>query len=220
MANVLIAHIIDSAIVLWTDANPGDEDYSRRNFIPVGTQCVVLHDDLLPWLPIIQPILANPSLSALPADQLADTLSQQLRSLPSAPVNSFGLIIAGFVANGSPALLGLHSVRTYTITRYPTTVSAGVLPAIWNYLLSVLKTVPKTLDNVIDMCLIAGLAYREVQQFSTLAFAVGSTIAIVSPSQNLYWVPEAEVQQRQARNNRRLHALGLSLTNQLQGFSR
>jgi hypothetical protein len=220
MANVLIAHIAGSAIVLWTDANPGDENYSRRNFIPVGTQCVVLHDDLLPWLPIIQSILANPALSALPADQLADTLSQQLRSLPNAPVNSFGLIIAGFVANSSPALLGLHSAQTYTVRRYPTSVSAGVLPAIWNYLLSVLQTIPKTLDNVIDMCLIAGLAYREVQQFSMLAFPVGSTIAIVSPSQNLYWMPEAEIEQRQAHNNRRLHALRLSLTNQLQGFSR
>ncbi len=83
MANALIAHIIDNAIVIWTDANPGDENYSRRNFIPLGTQCVVLHDDFLPWLPIIQPILTNPTLSGLPADQMADTLSQQLRNLPN-----------------------------------------------------------------------------------------------------------------------------------------
>jgi hypothetical protein len=103
MANVLIAHIVDNAIVLWTDANPGDENYSRRNFIPVGTQCIVLHDDFLPWLPAIRSILANSGLSALPADELADRLRQQLISLPSAPVNSFGLIIAGFVANGNPA---------------------------------------------------------------------------------------------------------------------
>jgi hypothetical protein len=98
-------------------------------------------------------------------------------------------------------------------------VSAGVPPAIWSYLVSILGTIPKTLDNVIDMCLIAGLAYGEMLQFSTPTFLVGSAIAIVSPSQNLYWVPEAEIQQRLAHNNRRLHALRLSLINQLQGFS-
>jgi hypothetical protein len=220
MANVLIAHIIDNEIVLWTDANPVDENYTRRNFFQVGNHCVVLHDDLVPWLSIIQPILANPTLSSLPADQLADAISQQLRSLSGGPINLFGLIIAGFVANGSPVLLGLHSAQAYVGIRYPTSVSAGVIPAIWNYLISVLQTIPKTLDNVIDMCLIAGLAYREVQQFSGPAFSAGSAIAIVSQRQILYWVPEAEIQQRQAHNNRRLHALRLGLTNQLQGFSR
>lgn len=220
MANFLIAYIVDNAIVLWTDATPGDENYSRQNFCPVGTQCVVLHDDWLPWFPIIRPILADSALSALPADQLADGLSQHLISLPNGPVNLFGLIIAGFSANGSPTLLGFHSLQTYTVKRYPITVSAGIPPAIWSYLVAVLQSIPRTLDDVINMCLIAGLAYREAHQFSASAFPVGSAIAIVSPSQNLYWVPEAEIQQRQAHNNRRLNALRLSLVNQLQESSR
>lgn len=218
MANVLIAHIVQNAIVLWTDANPADANYSRRNFFQVGTQCVALHDDFLPWLPVIQPILANPDLIGLPADELADALSQQLRSLSSGPVNAFGLIIAGFVANGSPALLGLHSAQTFDITRYPISVCAGVPLAIWGYLSSVLQTIAENLDNVIDMCLIAGLAYQKVQRFAMgLGFStLGSAIVLVSPRQELYWVPEAEIQQRQAYNDRRLHTLQASLTNQLQ----
>ena len=220
MANVLIGCIVDNAIVLWTDANPADFNYSRRNLIQVGAQCVALHDDLAPWLPIMEPILANPTLSDLPADQLANALSQQLKSLSGGPVNPLGLIVAGFVANGGPTLLGLHSTQTFDITRYPFSVVAGVPPAIWGYLSSVLPKIPETLDNVIDMCLIAGLAYHKILQFSVVDSPTGSAIALQSLGQSLYWMPEAEVQQRQAHNSRRLHALRSSLTNQLQGFYR
>lgn len=216
MANVLIAHPVENTIVIWTDANPEDESYSRRNFIPVGRQCVVMHDDFLPWLPTMRSMLADPALSTSPADQLASTLSQQLTSLPNAPVNPLGVIIAGFFADGSPVLLGLHSIQTYAVTRFPASVSAGLAPAIWTYLASVLQTIPRTFDNVVDMCLIAGLAYREVHLLS----ATASAIAVVSQSQSLYWMPYAEIQRRQTQNNHRLHALRLGLTNQVQEFSR
>lgn len=218
MANVVIAQIVENTIVIWTDADPANPNYSRRNFIEIGPQCLVLHDDFLPWLPIVQPLAADPTINTLPVDELANSVSSRLRGLPNAPQNPVGLIIAGFVSSGGPAIIGLHSANGFAPTRFPRTVSAGLPASIWNYLAAVLQTIPATRDNAIDMGLIAGLVYHSVV-FSQADLPAGSATLIQSAGQNPYWIPDGEIMLRQAHNNRRLQALQGNLINQLQRLS-
>lgn len=219
MASVIIAQIVENTVVIWTDANPADPNYARQNFIEIGSQCIVMHDDFLPWVSITQPFSTDPTLMTLPVDELANGISQRLQNLATAPQNRVGHIVAGFTRNGSAAIIGLHSINRFVPTRYFTSVCAGLPVSIWAYLASILQTIPVNRDNAIDMCLIAGLVYNRVV-FSPMGLPAGSAIAILSPGQNPYWMSDAEITQRQTHNNRRLHSLQGHLINQLQELSK
>jgi hypothetical protein len=209
MANSLFVHIAENTVIIWTDANPTDPDLSRRNIIEIGTQCIALHGDFVPWLPIVQKIVADAKLKSLPADQLATTLSQRLLRVSSPPQNGIGIIVTGF-ANGIPVIIGLHSLYKFVTTPYPLYIIAEMPTAIWAYLASILNIIPRTMDNVIDICLMGGAIHHKVLT-NTLP---GSIIVIVSPGQSPFWLPDADITSRQSHNNRRLQALQLNLIRQ------
>jgi hypothetical protein len=217
MANALIFYIVQNEIILWTDGDPSDQSYSRRNVIEIGSQCAVLCGDFVPWIPHINQFLTDPNITSMPCEQLANQLSVQCQNLPNKPNNNFGIIVAGFNTQGVAAILGNHSTRNFGIIPFSTVVD-GIPISIWNYLLSILQTIPENHDNVIDLMLIAGNLYIKEGLFRPFNHPAESTIVIMSKNSPPFWLPAAELSQRQEHNNRRLQALQIKLNHQLQGL--
>jgi hypothetical protein len=219
MANSFIALIINNTIVIWTDANPADQNYTRRNIIEIGSQCICLHDDFVPWIPKLHQILSNPDLRSMPADLLANYLTGQLQEQQHQYFNDLGLVVAGFTSNGICSLWGLHTKKNFEVIRFPGMVSDGILPtSILSYLFSVYRTIPQDLDNAIDIMLMANYAYNRIGANSALNYPAGSAIVLISQNQNPFWIPAAELANRQAHNLRRLHSLQINMSHQIQGL--
>ena len=206
MANVIIAHILEDAIVLWTDGAAGDEAYSRRNVFVVGNNCIALHDSVEAWLDQLDPVLSDNSLTALPADGLANALMPQLQALSNSISAMLGVAVAGFQPNGSCLLLGLHSSRNFGIRPFKPSIIGGLPACIWDYLQATLKGIPKTFDNVVDKLLLAGDAYHEII-LSRRDLPKASAVAVLRNGQGLTWLSTEEVAERVARNGRRVHAM-------------
>jgi hypothetical protein len=217
MANTFISYAIGSTIVIWTDANLADDNYTRRNIIQVGSQCICLHGDFVPWVPRVKQILSAPNVNSLPSDQLAIHLSEQLRDPHNQLPNAFGLVVSGFTGNGLCNLSGLTSHMNYNVNAYLGSVVDGNLPiSIWSYLLSVFSTIPQSLESATDLLLMAAFIYSRIGVLSQLNYSAGSAIVILSQNQNPYWVPEVEIKRNQDHNSRRLQSLQMNLTRQVQ----
>ena len=214
MATVVIAHTVNNSILLWTDAAPADQAYSRRNVVEVGLHAVALHDDVDAWLPIIRPVLGDRSLRTMPVDQLATHLGQQLQGRAPDTDAYIGVIVAGFLPNGSPCLLGLHSGRDFQTLRFGPSVIGGLPPSLFEYLRASLQTIPQTFDNVADRLLMAGDVYYEVV-LAQYGLPRGAAVAVLKPGQTLAWLPDLDIENRLAHNRRRLHALQLGITRYL-----
>lgn len=204
MANVLIAYTTEDAVVLWTDGALGDETYSRRNIVVVGSNCVALHDQVEAWLGQLSPILSDSALTALPANRLANALIPQLQTAAHTTPAPLGVVVAGFQPNGRPLLLGLHSGRNFEVLPFRPSVIGGLPPSIWNYLVSALRGVPNTFDNVVGKLLLAGDVYHEVV-LSRTGSPKASAVAVLRNGEGLSWLSNEDVSERVARNGRRLH---------------
>lgn len=207
MGSVVIALITDNDIILWTDSTPGDAAFSRRNVLNVSGNVVALHDQVDAWLPTVSPLLAQPALLNLPVDQLAQNLSQALSARAGTIQGDLGLIVGGFLADGGPAVFGLHSERNFGIRPFYPSVIGGLPPAIWNYLLSVFASTPQNQDNAIDILLMAGEFYHDIVLSRYRGGPKGSAIGILRRGQSISWLSDEEIEEGRARNARRLHTL-------------
>jgi hypothetical protein len=221
LANTFLARKTNNMIVVWTDADSQNQNHTRRNILEIGSQAIILHGDFVPWISKIQQIIAgSPNLTSLTADQLAAFFATQIRDPKYSIPNFLGIVIAGFL-NGSASLLGITTLGTPTTVTYQTLVIDGNLPAsIGNYLLSVSETIPDNLDNGIDILLMTASVYNKVGTISQLKFLSGHAVVILSKNQNPYWVPDAEIEKREAHNLRRLQSLQLNLSGQIKGLIR
>lgn len=206
MANVVIAHLVEDAVVLWTDGAFNDETYSHRNIVPVGNNCVALHDGVEGWLGQLTPILSDASLAPHPLNELVDALVPQLQALRQGVPHSLGVVVAGFQPNGAPQLVGLHSERNFDIRRFWPSVIGGLPSCIWNYLASTLSGIPNTFDNVVDKLLLTGDAYHDVV-LSGAGFPKSSAVAVLRLEQGLSWMPTEELSERLARNVHRTYTM-------------
>lgn len=206
MANTVIAHLVEDAVVLWTDGAFNDETYSHRNVVPVGNNCVALHDKVEDWLGQLVPILSDTSLASYPLNELVDALVPQLQALRQSVPQNIGVVVAGFQSQGAPQLVGLHSGRNFDIRRFSPSVIGNLPPCIWNYLVATLSGIPNTFDNVVDKLLLAGDAYHDVF-LSGAGFPKSSAVAVLRFEQGLSWMPTEELSERLARNAHRTYAL-------------
>lgn len=213
MANVVIGHIVEDAVVLWTDGAFGDETYSHRNIVPVGNNCVAFHDGVEAWLGQLVPILSDTSLVSYPLNELADALVPQLQALRQSTPQHIGIVIIGFQPTGAPQLVGLHSGRNFDRRPFWPSIIGGVPACIWNYLVSTLRGIPNTFDNVVDKLLLTGDAYHEIV-LSGAGSPRFSAVAVLRHQQGLSWLPTEELSERLARNGRRTHALHQNLARQ------
>ena len=210
MANAVIAHLVEDAVVLWTDGAFNDETYSHRNVVLVGNNCVALHDGVEDWLGQLVPILSDTSLASYPLNELVNALVPQLQALRQSTPQHIGIVVAGFQPNGAPQLVGLHSGRNFDIRRFWPSVIGNLPPCIWNYLASTLSGIPNTFDNVVDKLLLAGDAYHDVV-LSGAGLPKSSAVAVLRLEQGLSWMPTEELSERLARNVHRTYALNQHL---------
>lgn len=213
MANVVIGHVVEDTVVLWTDGAFGDETYSHRNVVPVGNKCVALHDNVEAWLGQLVPILSDTSLASYPLNELVNALVPQLQALRQSKPQHIGIVIAGFQPNGAPQLVGLHSERNFDRRPFWPFVIGGLPVCILNYLISTLRGIPNTFDNVVDKLLLAGDAYHETV-LSKSGLPRFSAVAVLRLEQGLSWLPTEELSERLARNGRRTYALHQNLARQ------
>lgn len=213
MANAVIAHLVEDAVVLWTDGAFNDETYSHRNVVLVGNNCVALHDGVEDWLGQLVPILSDTSLASYPPNELVNALVPQLQALRQGVPQHIGVVVAGFQPNGAPQLVGLHSERNFDIRRFWPSVIGSLPPCIWNYLVETLSGIPNTFDNVVDKLLLAGDAYHDVV-LSGAGLPKSSAVAVLRLEQGLTWLSADELYERLARNGRRTNALHQYLVRQ------
>jgi hypothetical protein len=204
VANALITCAREDALIVWTDAKPADDAFTRRNVFAVGPHCVGLHDGVDAWLPIVRTVVEDESLASLPVDELADQLHQRLRGVASRPDDPLGVLVLGFLPTGRPGVFGIHSERDFEIKPGRFYLYGGPVPSpIMGYLIEMFRSLPSSFDDLVDQMLLAGDVCQHVL-LRRLDFPAASAIASLRIGSGLTWLTDSDVLARRQRNALRL----------------